>query len=37
VESDVSKAEENGFFSVFENQTNEATADAALGHAPRAR
>jgi hypothetical protein len=28
VESDVSKAEENGFFSVFENQTNEATADA---------
>lgn len=28
MESDVSKAEENGFFSVFENQTNEATADA---------
>ena len=27
MESDVSKAEENGFFSVFENQTNEATAD----------
>lgn len=28
MESDVSIAEENGFFSVFENQTNEATADA---------